>query len=123
MTTIRANCLDCGDVELTPEDLTVVYETSSDQHYYRFICPDHGRGPADIVLKESSRRIADLLLSSNVRLLRLDVMAERVAEGLPPEDATKYALTADDLIDFHLALAKATDVEIIENAQVENHRP
>ena len=57
VTTIRANCPSCGDVQLTAEDLTVRVCADDERGSYCFRCPDC----QGAVAKEASRRIVDLL--------------------------------------------------------------
>ena len=94
VTTIRANCPSCGDVQLTADDLTVRVCADDERGSYCFRCPD-GEGA---VAKEASRRIVDLLVSSGVRMqvwrLPAELTESRVGEPLTP----------DDLLDFHLLL-------------------
>ena len=94
MTTIRANCPSCGDVQLTAHDLTVRVCADDERGSYCFRCPDC----QGAVAKEASRRIVDLLVSSGVRMqvwrLPAELTETRVGEPLTP----------DDLLDFHLLL-------------------
>jgi hypothetical protein len=94
VTTIRANCPSCGDVQLTAEDLTVRVCADDERGSYCFRCPDCQRA----VAKEASRRIVDLLVSSGVRMqvwrLPAELSESRVGPPLKP----------DDLLDFHLLL-------------------
>jgi hypothetical protein len=94
VTTIRANCPSCGDVQLTAEDLTVRVCADDERGSYCFRCPDCRRA----VAKEASRRIVDLLVSSGVRMQVWRLPAELAESRLGP------ALTPDDLLDFHLFL-------------------
>ena len=94
VTTIRANCPSCGDVQLTSGDLTVRVCADTEQGSYCFRCPECERG----VAKEASQRIIDLLVSSGVRMQVWRVPAEVHEERRGP------ALTPDDLLDFHLML-------------------
>ena len=64
VTTIRANCPSCGDVQLTADDLTVRVCADDERGSYCFRCPDC----QGAVAKEASRRIVDLLVSSGVRM-------------------------------------------------------
>jgi hypothetical protein len=94
VTTIRANCPSCGDVQLTADDLTVRVCADDERGSYCFQCPEC-RGA---VAKEASRRIVDLLVSSGVRMQvwRLPAELTEARIGAP--------LTPDDLLDFHLLL-------------------
>lgn len=95
VTTIRANCPSCGDVQLTADDLTVRVCADDERGSYCFRCPDC----QGAVAKEASRRIVDLLVSSGVRMQvwRLPAELNESRVGAP--------LTPDDLLDFHLLLA------------------
>ena len=94
VTTIRANCPSCGDVQLTADDLTVRVCSDDERGSYCFQCPEC-RGA---VAKEASRRIVDLLVGSGVRMQVWRLPAElHEAHGGP-------ALQPDDLLDFHLML-------------------
>lgn len=95
MTTIRANCPGCGDVQLTEDDLTVRVCADTDQGSYNFRCPTCS-GP---VVKDASKRIVDLLVSSGVRMEVWRLPAELAEEHRGPR------LTPDDLLDFHLLLS------------------
>lgn len=94
MTTIRANCPSCGDVQLKAADLTVRVCSDDERGSYTFRCPDC-RMP---VAKDASRRIVDLLVGSGVRMQvwRLPAELHETHDG--------PALQPDDLLDFHLLL-------------------
>lgn len=94
MTTIRANCPSCGDVQLTADDLTVRVCADDERGSYCFRCPACQRA----VAKEASRRIVDLLVSSGVRMQVWRLPAELGETRVGPP------LTPDDLLDFHLLL-------------------
>jgi hypothetical protein len=109
VTTIRANCPSCGDVQLTADDLTVRVCADDERGSYCFKCPDC----QGAVAKEASRRIVDLLVSSGVRMqvwrLPAELSETRVGEPLKP----------DDLLDFHLLL---TGDDWFEDLEVEVRR-
>ncbi len=94
MTTIRANCPSCGDVQLRASDLTVRVCSDDEQGSYCFQCPSCEQP----VAKEASRRIVDLLVSSGVRMQVWRLPAEL------REPHYGARLTPDDLLDFHLLL-------------------
>ena len=94
MTTIRANCPSCGDVQLTAEDLTVRVCADDERGSYCFRCPDCQQA----VAKEASRRIVDLLVSSGVRMQVWRLPAELTEAHDGP------VFEPDDLLDFHLFL-------------------
>jgi hypothetical protein len=94
MTTIKASCPMCGDVELKPAQLRLVVCSRPDWSYYAFACPscrDEVRKPAD-------EEIVSLLISGGVAPERWHVPAEALEEkgGAP--------ITYDDVLDFVLNL-------------------
>ena len=94
MTTIKASCPGCGEVELTSADVTLMVCNQATLSYYSFGCPacqDEIRKPAD-------DHVISLLMSGGVRA----VVWELPAEAL--EVHTGAALTYDDLLDFALHL-------------------
>src|SRR5207247_107084 len=91
VTTIRASCPSCGDVELTVEDVTVRVCAADDQGSYLFRCPLCRL----TVTKEAEGRIVDLLVSAGVELQIWQLPAELF------EARAGSALTWDDLLDFH----------------------
>lgn len=94
MTTIRASCPTCGDIQLTPSDLLVRVCADDNQGSYCFTCPTCGFG----VAKDASPRIVELLVSTGVRMDVWRLPAELTeAKGGP-------RFTHDDLLDFHLLL-------------------
>ena len=97
MTTIRANCPACGDIQLTAAELTVRVCSDDDRGSYWFSCPECERP----VTKDASPRIIELLVSSGVRkqVWRLPAeMREAHYTGAP--------LSPDDILDFHLLLER-----------------
>ena len=95
MTTVRAQCPDCGDVSLGIADLTVRTVTDrATPSEYRFRCPTCGHQ----VTRAASERIVDLLLSAGAPSETWTWPAElRERPGGPP-------LTPDDLLDLHVLL-------------------
>lgn len=94
MTTIRASCPTCGDVELTIPDVTVRVCAADNSGSYTFRCP----GCRGAVAKDAEPRIVDLLVSSGVRLEVWQLPAELF------EPRTGDAIDHDDLLDFHALL-------------------
>ncbi len=86
VTTIRANCPNCGDVQLTSGDLTVRVCADTERGSYSFHCPECARA----VAKDASQRIVDLLVSSGVRMqvwrLPAEVHEDRLALEVAGED-------------------------------------
>jgi predicted RNA-binding Zn-ribbon protein involved in translation (DUF1610 family) len=97
VTTIKASCPTCGEVELTSKDIALRVCNHAPLSYYAFECPkcnDEVRKPAD-------DHIVSLLMSGGVR----PQMWEIPAEALEPKPGP--ALTYDDLLDFVLQLGQA----------------
>ena len=96
MTTIRATCPTCGEVELTPDDIELRVCTHAPASYYVFGCPlCH-----DPIQKPADDRVIQLLISGGVRALVWELPSEVLENHEGP------ALTHDDLLDFHLLLEK-----------------
>lgn len=96
MTTIRANCPSCGDVQLRAVDLTVRVCADDEAGSYCFRCPECEKA----VAKDASKRIVDLLVDSGVRMQVWRLPAELREHPDGP------ALSPDDLLDFHLLLQR-----------------
>ena len=67
MTTIKASCPTCGEVELTPADVSLMVCSHAPLSYYAFGCPschDEVRKPAD-------DRVVRLLISGGVEVLEM----------------------------------------------------
>ncbi|MFI5053686.1 MAG: hypothetical protein ACHQDE_04935 [Acidimicrobiia bacterium] len=95
MTTVRAQCPACGDVQLQIQDLTV--RVCSDDEVpgaYRFRCPEC----AQTVNRPASPRIVDLLVSAGAPHERWSWPAELAESRCGPP------LTSDDLLDLHALL-------------------
>ena len=99
MTTIKASCPRCGEVELTPADVSLMVCSHAPLSYYAFQCP----GCADEVRKPADDHVVSLLVSGGVPATVWDVPAEAL------EPRSGDALTYDDLLDFALKLG-ATDL-------------
>jgi len=94
MTTIRANCPHCGDVQLRVGDLTVRIASGIEHGSYTFTCPSCSRA----VAKDASKRIIDLLMSTGV-----DVQVYKAPAELS-ETKSGPVINADDILDFHILL-------------------
>ncbi|HVL33644.1 MAG TPA: hypothetical protein VM600_08720 [Actinomycetota bacterium] len=97
MTTIRATCPTCGEVELTPDDIELRVCTHAPASFYQFDCPLCG----DEIQKPADERVVQLLISGGVSASVWE-LPDEVREGRngPP-------LTVDDLLDFHLLLERS----------------
>lgn len=97
MTTIKATCPTCGEVDLTADDIELRLSNAEDASRYGFECPVC----VDFIWKPADERIVELLISGGVRA---NVIEERFRSDLPP-------LTYDDLLDFHFALQNDSVLE------------
>lgn len=95
MTTIKATCPRCGEVDLTPDDVALMVCTDSELSYYAFTCP----ACAELVRKPADEHIAWLLVSGGVSAQHWELPAE--AREPKPGPRLGY----DDLLDFALQLA------------------
>ena len=99
MTTIKATCPICGDVDLTPRDVVLTVVEPAGAARYAFTCPEC----SDAVTKPADEDVVALLASAGVRITRHYVPAE----ALEPHHGAP--LTYDDLLDFALWLEHAPD--------------
>jgi hypothetical protein len=95
MTTIKASCPSCGEVELTPADVALMVCSHAPLSYYAFTCPTC----SDEVRKPADDHVVSLLVSGGVPATVWEVPAEAL------EPRTGDPLTYDDLLDFALHLA------------------
>lgn len=94
MTTIKASCPTCGEVELTPADVSLMVCSHAPLSYYAFhctTCQEEVRKPAD-------DHVISLLVSGGVPAQVWELPAEAM------EDKAGPRLTYDDLLDFALWL-------------------
>jgi len=109
MATIRATCSDCGDVELTTDDVRVRVCLEDSAGSYTFRCPLCHMA----VVKPAEPRIVDLLAASGVEVFMWRLPAELYEPRLGPR------IDHDDLLDFHELLQSDswfTDlVELVES--------
>lgn len=94
MTTIKASCPTCGEVELTSADIRLQVCNVAPLSHYSFTCPRC----KDVVRKPADDHVVSLLLSGGVRAHTLEVPAE----ALEPKPGP--ALGYDDLLDLVLQL-------------------
>lgn len=103
MTTIKATCAVCGEVDLTPEDLTLMVCRQPDLSYYAFRCPhclDEVRKPAD-------EHVVSLLVSGGVRPIQWAVPEEAL------EVHVGQRISYDDVLDFALALERLDHLAVL----------
>lgn len=95
VTTIKASCPTCGEVELTSADIALRVCTSAPLSSYAFVCPscrDEVRKPAD-------DHIIQLLMSGGVKAQVWEIPAEALEPKAGP------VIGYDDLLDFVLKLS------------------
>ncbi len=95
MTSIKASCYDCGEIELTADDVTLMVCNHAASSYYTFVCP----GCEALVRKPADDHVVSLLMSGGVRAEVWEIPAEALEEHNGPQ------LTYDDLLDFVLHAA------------------
>lgn len=94
MTTIRASCGDCGDVELTTTQVRVRICQDDERATYSFVCPRCRL----TVVKATDDRAVQLLLDAGVDVTRWTLPLELVERPVGPP------IDHDDLLDFHRLL-------------------
>ncbi|GAC1443744.1 MAG: hypothetical protein NVS3B26_06340 [Mycobacteriales bacterium] len=99
MTTIKASCPTCGEVELTPADVALMVCSHAPMSYYCFSCPTC----ADEIRKPADDHVVSLLVSGGVPAQVWELPAEALELRVGP------VLTYDDLLDFALSLG-STDL-------------
>jgi hypothetical protein len=94
MTLIKASCPGCGEVELTPADVSLMVCSHAPLSYYAFTCGSCG----EEVRKPADDHVVSLLVSGGVPATVWEVPAEALEEHSGPR------LSYDDLLDFALQL-------------------
>lgn len=110
VTTIKASCPSCGEVELTSGDIALRVCSHGPLSYYSFTCPSC----EESVRKPADDHIVSLLMSGGVRAEVWEVPAEALEPKPGPE------LDYDDLLDFVLQLGR--DDMLAARATVPAHR-
>src|SRR3990167_3383734 len=62
---IRATCPEHNDVKVALSNMTVLFHSSTKDYLYRYACPEGDH----YVIKPTSQRIADLLISAGVYVI------------------------------------------------------
>lgn len=94
MTTIKATCPTCGDVDLKPRDIHVVVAPAAGWATYAFTCPTC----EDQITKSADDEVVTLLRGAGVTVERVHIPAEALELHYGPP------IGPDDLIDFGLML-------------------
>jgi hypothetical protein len=117
MTTIRTKCPECGDVDLGADAISMSLAPDGEHGEYAFTCPECARH----VSKPANRRTAALLIAAGVQPSELEDPATTPViefEDLSP-DPCAPALTLDDVIAFHFAIAD--DAAVAEELALDPH--
>ncbi len=96
MTTIKATCPACGEIELTVEQMRLVVCSQPDLSYYAFDCTSC----ACEVRKPADKNVVSLLISGGVTATRWRIPAEALEAKYGP------VISYDDLLDFALQLRR-----------------
>jgi predicted RNA-binding Zn-ribbon protein involved in translation (DUF1610 family) len=91
MTTIKATCPSCGEVDLLAEDVLLRIGGNQSANTYGFSCPSC----TDFVEKPADERVVRLLLSGGVMPVLVHVPAEALEQRVGPP------INHDDLLAFH----------------------
>ena len=97
MTTIKATCPTCGDIDLKPREVQVVVAPSAGWATYAFTCPTC----ENQVTKTADDEVVTLLRGAGVTVERVVVPAEALELHYGP------GISNDDLIDFGLTLGNS----------------
>ena len=108
MTTIKASCPTCGEVELTPPDVSLMVCAQPGLSYYAFDCPTCGHE----VRKPADDNVVALLVSGGVPATVWELPAEALEVKKGPD------LTYDDLLDFALHLGTTDLLSALADAPV-----
>lgn len=113
MTTIKASCPCCGDVDLTPAQVRLVVCSVEDWSYYTFTCSTC----RDEVRKPAAPPVVALLTSGGVRPEAWTVPAEALEEHHGP------TITHDDVLDMALALQRIDALAAVAALGGRHRRP
>jgi hypothetical protein len=91
MTTIKATCPSCGEVDLVADDVLLRIGGNQAANTYGFSCPRC----TDFVEKPADERVVRLLLSGGVMPVLVHVPAEALEQRVGPP------INHDDLLAFH----------------------
>jgi hypothetical protein len=108
MTTIKATCPGCGEIDLGTEDILLRLGAVHATNTYGFTCPSCG----DFIEKPADDRVVRLLLSGGVMPVPVHVPAEALELHFGPP------LTHDDLLDFHQRLTRVDWFEDLKSRTI-----
>ena len=96
MTTIKATCPACGEIDLTADDILLRIGARASVNTYGFSCPEC----SEFVEKHADERVIRLLLSGGVMPTLVHVPAEVLENRAGPP------INYDDLLNFHEKLER-----------------
>ncbi len=103
MATIRASCPNCGDAELTSNDVKVFYDDPEHSAgHYTFFHKDCGRE----IIKAANQRTLDLLAASGSLVISLTLASD---EQFDPARTITEPMTHNEINDFVNALTNHDD--------------
>lgn len=107
MTTIRATCPVCGEVELTADQVRLMVCTLAERSYYAFDCS----GCVDEVRKPADRQVVALLMAGGVSATSWRIPGEALElKAGPPIDY-------DDILDLALRMRSADHLAAFARAR------
>ena len=112
MTTIKASCQSCGDVELTPAQVRLVVCSVEAWSFYAFDCT----ACREEVRKHASEDVIRLLTTGGVPAERWDVPSEVLEEHHGP------VISWDEVLDFALAIEGLDVVAAAAGTVMRRHR-
>jgi len=111
MASIRAQCISCGVVDLSADEISLHLHPSGARGAYRFTCPEcHSEND-----RPANQETVALLLAIGVETFRKQPEPAVVDSTLPLEDRSPDPvagpLTLDDVITFHYLLENDVAIE------------
>jgi predicted RNA-binding Zn-ribbon protein involved in translation (DUF1610 family) len=107
MTAIRIKCPTCGEVDLTPDEMSLFVAPSGDEASYSFTCPECSTE----VDRPANRKTVALLIAAGVETTPWhpeEALELSFEDRSPDPDAPPFTL--DDVIAFHYALQDETEL-------------
>ncbi len=107
MTTIKATCPMCGEVELTTDQVRLMVCTVPERSYYAFDC----NGCVDEVRKPADKQVVALLMAGGVSATSWRIPGEAL------EHKSGGPIDYDDILDFALRLRRSDDLASFARAR------
>jgi hypothetical protein len=100
MTTIRARCPRCGEVDMDPDAIMLSAEAEFGAGTYLFVCP----ACLEPVEKRADQKVVELLRSVGVRVSGSSGVGGDEAPDRGRQVSSEPPFTYDDLLSFHFLL-------------------